>query len=192
MVSVFDQPSANGCFGICNGSENFKYDFMRQQNNLGNQLSADEQRRKKEIDDLLSEAMNQLTFQERQRQQEVLHGVQDAVSEEPTFIDASLQELDDQLMLIKKGSAYETAEILDPAYVSNTELRTLFLRCNEYDARETASQMLQFFEVKQRLFGLQKLVQEITVNDLSEDDIEALNWIRLIGKDTAGRYGSML
>ncbi|KAL3936391.1 MAG: hypothetical protein SGBAC_008282 [Bacillariaceae sp.] len=204
MGSIFDQfPAKKRCFSLCNPTgtsigesgqvdiSNFDVLMMQQNENTSNNnrrsLSAADQRKQKEIDELLSEAMNQLTFAERQRQTELLHGVEDKIIEEPVFLNNALQNMEDYLSLYKHGSAYEIAESLDPDYVTDTELRTLFLRCNHYDAKKSACHMLQFFVVKQNLFGEEKLVHEITIHDLDEDDIAALNWIRLIGKDSSNR-----
>mmetsp|Transcript_38264 Transcript_38264/g.92574 ORF Transcript_38264/g.92574 Transcript_38264/m.92574 type:complete len:120 (-) Transcript_38264:1753-2112(-) len=119
MVSIFDQSPNRRCFDFCSGSseDDFKYGlFMQRQNiNQTNDISAEDQRKKKEIDDMLADAMNELTFEERQRQQEVLHGVEDKIIEDPAFINNALWELDGHLKLIKQGSAYEMAERVDPA-----------------------------------------------------------------------------
>ena len=60
-------------------------------------VTIEEKKTKQEIDTMLSEAMSALTFEERQKQQEVLHGVDMDIAEEATFIDAALQELDEHL-----------------------------------------------------------------------------------------------
>jgi hypothetical protein len=38
---------------------------------------------------------------------------------------------------------------------------------------EPANQMLLFFELKQQLFGHDKLAKDITIHDLDEDNLEA-------------------
>jgi len=191
-MSVFDQQPSNktGCFGFCARPENSNHDVLKQQNRQNSELSGEDEKKKKDVDASFSEAFNELTFEERQRQQEVLHGVDDKIAEETAFINVALQELDNHLMRIKpRGSAYEIAERMDHEYVSARAFRLMFLRGNEYDAKTSASQMLRFFQVKQKLFGVEKLVKDITLEDLDEDDRASLNtgWLQLHGKDRSGR-----
>ncbi|CAJ1948891.1 unnamed protein product [Cylindrotheca closterium] len=193
LMSVFDQQRVSNntasCFGFCFSPEDPNHDVFTQQKNSQHKVTRDEERKKKEVDDHFTAAFNKLTFEERQRQQEVLHGVDEQIAEEATFIHSTLQELDNHLKRIKQGSAYEMAERLDPEYVSARAFRVMFLRGNKYDARISASQMLRFFEVKQKLFGVEKMVKDITLEDLDEDDRASLRsgWLQLHGKDRSGR-----
>ena len=50
--------------------------------------------RKEEVDALLSQAMTDLTFEEREKQQEFLHGVDGDLAEEANMIEKALTELD--------------------------------------------------------------------------------------------------
>jgi hypothetical protein len=50
----------------------------------------------------------------------------------------------------------------------------MFLRSVSYDALEAARKMVDFFESKMQLFGEEKLAKKITLEDLDEDDMEAL------------------
>ncbi|KAL3936390.1 MAG: hypothetical protein SGBAC_008281 [Bacillariaceae sp.] len=196
-MSIFDQQSNHSgyCFGSCFSSQEPNFDFLKdlQQYNSQRRLNNEDERKKKEVDDLLSDAMNQLSFEERQHQQEVLHGVDDEIVEEATFINSTLQELDNHLMMrnnhSRPSSAYKTAERLNPAYVRARAFRVMFLRGNKYDTRAAATQMFQFFEVKQKLFGVEKLVKDITLEDLDEDDRASLStgWLQLHGKDRSNR-----
>ena len=84
--------------------------------------------------------MAELTFQERQRQQqqEVLHGVASEVAEDETQIEAWLQELNQSLQQRitsssagdSRISAYKHALQTNPVYVQNRELHLMFLRGN--------------------------------------------------------------
>jgi hypothetical protein len=55
-------------------------------------------------------------------------------------------------------------------YVRAEHLR--FLRTKSFKIRETAQLLERFFELKARLFGEDKLVQEIKMSDLTPEDIE--------------------
>ena len=49
-----------------------------------------------------------------------------------------------------------------------------FLRAERYDAVEAAKRMIRFFELKKEIFGVEKLVRDITLQDLSDDDMDTL------------------
>mmetsp|Transcript_17722 Transcript_17722/g.43712 ORF Transcript_17722/g.43712 Transcript_17722/m.43712 type:complete len:558 (+) Transcript_17722:340-2013(+) len=158
---------------------NFQYESM----------TKEDEHKAKENDALLIEAMNGLTFEERQEQQEIVHGVDDMDADESTFIDSALQDLDRILLGTKKGTVYETAEALNPEYVNARAFRIMFLRGNRYDAKASAKQMLSFFEWKKQLFGEEKLVKDITMDDLDEDDRACLRtgYLQIAGKDRSNR-----
>jgi len=152
-------------------------------------MTREDEHRKQEIDAVLSEAMNNLTFEERQEQQDILHGVDNEIKEETAFVDKALRELDAHLIREKAGSVYEIAQRMNPAYVNSRAFEIMFLRGNRYDTKASANQMLKFFEMKQQLFGNEKLAKDITIDDLDEDDREALKVgaIQLAGRDTSNR-----
>ncbi|CAJ1937798.1 unnamed protein product [Cylindrotheca closterium] len=141
------------------------------------------------IDGMLSEALKDLTFEERQQQQEILHGVQGQMREEENMVQNTLQDLDKYLNNTKRGTYYETAESMNPDYVRARAFRIMFLRGNRYDAKAAAQQMLKFFEQKHKIFGDEKLVKDITLDDLDEDDIACLKTgaSQLLGRDSANR-----
>lgn len=75
-MSVFDQAfsKASGCFGICNETGNRQSPVLQHRLEDNLKTPADREK-KKEIDNMLSQAMMDLTFEERQEQLEILHGV---------------------------------------------------------------------------------------------------------------------
>ncbi|CAJ1923671.1 unnamed protein product [Cylindrotheca closterium] len=192
-MSVFDHSfnNSSSCFGICNERGiRIANDAPDQQDlQQANSLTGMDRQKKQEIDKLLAEAMNALTFEERQEQQEILHGVEASIAEEATFIEASLKDLESHLASTKSGSVYEMAEAMDYGYVSARAFRVMFLRGNQYDAKAAADQMLKFFTIKQELFGSEKLVKDITLDDLNEGDMACLKSGRLeiAGEDRSGR-----
>ncbi|CAJ1932730.1 unnamed protein product [Cylindrotheca closterium] len=133
--------------------------------------------------------MNALTFEQRQAQQEVLHGVEKRIKEESTIIEKALVGLDENLSRMKNGTVYETAETMSFDYVHARAFRIMFLRGNRYDQKATADQMIRFFEVKQELFGKDKLVKDITIDDLDEDDLACMRTgsVQVAGKDRSNR-----
>eukprot|EP00980_Cylindrotheca_fusiformis_P019438 scaffold6708_cov134-Cylindrotheca_fusiformis.AAC.8 len=126
------------------------------------------------LDATIAQAMAELSFEERQRIQEDLHGVSEPIVEDRAQIDACLRDLDVHLNSMKKGSVYATAEMMGPFYVRDRDFRLSFLRSNRYNAESAARQMLNFFSIKLRLFGKEKLAKEITFSDLDDGDKQCL------------------
>ncbi|CAJ1932780.1 unnamed protein product [Cylindrotheca closterium] len=192
-MSYIDQSfNANqACIGFCDNRRKHSYQntSYHSSDDGGMLLLEQNVQKKQDIDNLLSEALNALTFHEREEQQEVLHGVDKVIAEGDDFIANSLVDLDTDLMRIKAGSAYEIAERMDPTYATSRAFRVMFLRANRYDVKASANQMLLFFELKQQLFGNDKLAKDITIDDLDENDLEALKAgaVQLAGRDTANR-----
>ncbi|CAJ1932760.1 unnamed protein product [Cylindrotheca closterium] len=146
----------------------------------------------KEIDNLLASAMNGLTFEERQRHLEIVHGVStgiEGIEENDETTSGATLELLRHLEKLKAGTAYETAERLESSFVNDRKFQLMFLRGNEYNTKAAADQVIRFLEMKQRLFGKEKLTKQITLKDLDEDDRDFLKTgtIQLIGKDRMGR-----
>mmetsp|Transcript_4285 Transcript_4285/g.10001 ORF Transcript_4285/g.10001 Transcript_4285/m.10001 type:complete len:178 (+) Transcript_4285:168-701(+) len=149
-TSVFNQPfnHPQGCFGCCNDASVSNQSRLVLQNRKMQKedgFTAEERKKNQEMDDLLSEALNKLTFEEREEHQEVLHGVKNEIMEDDTFLDQALQELECHLANTKSGSLYEIAERIDAAYVNDKAFRVMFLRANEYDATAAGDQMIRVF-----------------------------------------------
>jgi len=125
---------------------------------------------KGEVDAFLAETMSNLSFKERQKGQEDLHGVSENITEQDDEIEKLLSEMENHLNKIKHGSIYELAESLCPSHVTNRDFRLMFLRGNRYDTKAASKQILKFLKMKEQLFGQEKLGKDITLEDLSEDD----------------------
>lgn len=107
-----------------------------------------------------------------------------------SLIDAT-QNLQKHLVDMKEGTAYQQAQNDNSAYVSNIDFRLMFLRANCFDVKASAEQMIRYFEMKQLLFGNDKLTKDITINDLDADDKDFLKQgsMQVLPNDTAGRQG---
>jgi hypothetical protein len=128
-----------------------------------------------DIDSLIAMELNSLSIKEREKALEDVHGVAGVEEENPEFVNSSLKELGEHLNAIKKSTdAYFQAEAMSRDYVSNKNLRMMFLRADFYDSKEAAERMIRFFELKKYLFGVDKMVKAITLDDLNEDDLDAL------------------
>eukprot|EP00980_Cylindrotheca_fusiformis_P015326 scaffold4282_cov112-Cylindrotheca_fusiformis.AAC.9 len=123
-----------------------------------------------EIDRMVAQAMLELSAEEREKALEEIHGVVEVDEEDPDFMASCLDELDNCLAARKTGTAYELAEQMDYDYVSNNRFRTMFLRSTRYVPQDAAEKLIGFLDYKREMFGVEKLVHDITLDDLSPDD----------------------
>lgn len=123
-----------------------------------------------EIDRLVAQAMLELSPQDRERALEELHGVVEVDVEDPSFISSCLDDLDNCLATIKANTAYEEAERMSYSYVSSNRFRMMFLRSVRYVPQDAAERMINFFEYKKELFGRDKMVKDLTFEDLHPED----------------------
>ena len=91
-----------------------------------------------------------------------------------------------------RNNAYLLALQQKPEYVDDVEFRIQFLRAEKYNPILAATRMISFLDIKLELFGKELLTKKyITLADMNEDDISALNsgFIQIIPlKDRSGRY----
>ncbi|KAL3935044.1 MAG: hypothetical protein SGBAC_009356 [Bacillariaceae sp.] len=127
-----------------------------------------------DVEALLVQGIQRLTFDELQREQEELHGVSPELQEDAAVIDGLCNSMKENANRIKRGTAYESAEARNPSYVMQRDFETLFLRANRYDPKAAAEQIIKFFSMKLQLFGSERLVQDITLQDMGEDDMETV------------------
>jgi hypothetical protein len=116
----------------------------------------------------LSAAMNRLSNQEREKVLYEIHGVNEIRIESSKLQQEKLQELSEELSKIVIGTrAYKMALSHNPKYVNDVDFRLKFLRYTEWNAREAAIILLQFFHAKWELFGEYLLTKSITQAVLS-------------------------
>jgi hypothetical protein len=141
-------------------------------------------------DALLARELNRLSMQEREQVLYDVHGVAEAVDEQPDFVNTCLGQFDTELDKIQGKSAYDQALLLDPQYVRNFNFRLKLLRANRFDAKEAALRMVRHFQIKLELFGSDKLVKDIQISDLNSEDVACLEsgFLQLLPmRDRAGR-----
>lgn len=127
-----------------------------------------------DADALLAKELHGLSLKDREKVFHDIHGISEVVEETPAFVAQKLAELDTHIATIKPKKAYETAKALDAKYVRSRSLRLPFLRAVGFDASLAAKRIVQFFEAKQELFGTDKLVRDIRLDDLDRDDMAIL------------------
>jgi hypothetical protein len=149
--------------------------------------------RKEILDAFLVRGVSQLSFEEREKQLEALHGItpsHNIDAEIPSTVSKLLNLLDTSLQTNKQGTVYELAESLDKSFVSDRAFRLMFLRSSRFKPKHAANRVIQFLDLKLALFGINKLVKKISMEDLNKDDMVALksgSFQVLTKKDNAGR-----
>lgn len=66
-----------------------------------------------------------------------------------------------------------------PAYVTGEKNPLKFLRCENYDAEAAAQSLALYFQEKQHLFPPEALTRDIVMEDLSDDDMDAMHRVYL-------------
>ena len=164
-------------------------------NDQQNEATKDQLAKMVGADDVIGgKEFNELSKEEREQIIEEIHGVADLKIEEgPDLIERSMRNLDDELKRVTKYEsrvAYERAAFLAPRLVKNRDFRLMFLRADIFDAKKAARRMTNYFQSKVELFGEDKLLKDITLEDLDEDDLATLmtgGFMLLPSKDRSGR-----
>ena len=124
---------------------------------------------------LLAEELNEMSVNEREQILFDVHGVVDVTeNDKPETIQKSLLELERAITRIIKKPAYNLAMEQSSEYVNDKQLRLQFLRSENFHVAKTAQRLVRFFESKLELFGPERLVRDIHMNDLDHDDLICL------------------
>jgi hypothetical protein len=123
---------------------------------------------------MIAEELSKLSLQDREKAYEDVHGVRNLVEESQQLIEKSLLDMEQELKSVDNRFAYDEAERVSKDYVSCRKLRLMFLRATLFDPKKAASRLVDFFNFKLELFGAEKLVKNITYEDLGEDGMEAM------------------
>ena len=124
---------------------------------------------------LLATELSQLSVQARERVLEDIHGIPQTRQEENSqFVDHCLEQLEREITRLQTKQAYERALFLAPWRVKDREFRSTFLIVENFDASNAAQRLVQYFELKLELFGMNKLIKDIVYEDLDDDDKEAI------------------
>jgi hypothetical protein len=166
-----------GCFGIIGGGSSHDNN-----NAPPSSLSAD-----------LAKEMNELSVNEREKVCDDIHGVAEIPVEAPEFVAECVARFDQALTELPqkmRRKALERAFFLKPDLDKDTKFKLLFLRADYYDPFKAARRFAKYFEDKLALFGEAKLMKKITLDDLTEEDMEVFDagfFVILPNKDAAGR-----
>ena len=116
----------------------------------------------------------QMSTDERTRVFADIGGAQEINPEDPAFVNQCMMELDERISRIKNKAAFLLAQRMCPDFTNNPGFRIMFLRADNFDVEKCAHRITRHFDEKLELFGPEKLARDITLQDLTEDDIEAL------------------
>ena len=97
--------------------------------------------------------------------------------EPSSMVRDSLQQLKDTLdnkLPANQKVAYEQALAKTPSYVQNQSFLLKFLRAEKFNVMAAAERLTRHFEEKAKLFGSEKLGRDITLEDFTADDLQAL------------------
>jgi hypothetical protein len=141
---------------------------------------------------LLAQELNELSFTEREKVFEEVHGVAKIINETPEFVSKCLDQFRNELSKVSRPRRKNLgrAMFLKPSLERDTKFQLMFLRADRYDAAKAARRMCSHFDHKLALFGEAKLVKRITLEDMDEDDMAAVktgNFEFLPQKDQSGR-----
>jgi hypothetical protein len=143
-----------------------------------------------EVDSLVARGMNALSSKDREQIFHDIHGIADFPDEDPHLLQAKLDELDVAISAIPQKAAYDRALATSESYVNDSSFRLKFLRADRLDPKRAGRRMVNFFEYKKELFGPEKLVKSIVMDDLNYDDMAVIqngHMQFLPERDMAGR-----
>mmetsp|Transcript_40308 Transcript_40308/g.97339 ORF Transcript_40308/g.97339 Transcript_40308/m.97339 type:complete len:520 (+) Transcript_40308:97-1656(+) len=127
----------------------------------------------KQTEDFLTSEFNQLSEEEQTKALNDLYCVGEELSENPNLIEKSLAEFEQQL---RNGNfpIIQTALKQNRSYVEDASFRLKFLRANMYNVAKSVNQMVNFLGHKATYFGVDKIARDITLEDLTQEDIELM------------------
>jgi hypothetical protein len=140
----------------------------------------------------LAKEMYELSVQEREKILDDIHGVAQAQEETPEFVARCLEDLDKAISLLSKGKrkSLDRAIFQSPSLQHDAKFKLMFLRSDAYNPRRAADRMANYYTNKQKLFGEEKLVKKITLDDLTEQDMQLFRadcLLELPHRDQTGR-----
>lgn len=122
----------------------------------------------KETEALLSQELMKLTFQDRSKISEELHGVHNmSVDETPIVQDEALRMMQHELNLMapSKKIAFEQAQLLPTTYVNDSNFRLRFLRADLFKPKEAAQRLVNYLDLLLTLFGIEVLKRPLRTTD---------------------------
>ena len=125
---------------------------------------------------ILANKLAGLSMADREKVTYDIHGVADVVPEDSETVDGLLADLHRNLKTAEaRHELYRTAVQQNPNYVASRSFRLAFLRRENYDIDLATRRILEYFEMKQKLFGAELLGKQLQISDLDEDSQRCLH-----------------
>lgn len=144
-------------------------------------------------DSTLAAELYNLSFQDRSRIEEEIHGVQTvAVEETPEMVSEALRafQLEVDKLPTSQKQAYEDAIVMDSKFVQDTNLHLKYLRATLFDPYRAAVNFGIYLDLLLSYFGPTALQRPIRYDDLGKAEKDNLRdglWQVLPSRDRAGR-----
>jgi hypothetical protein len=156
------------------------------------------------VDSFLGNALNQLSFQQRNDIQEEIHGVKTGeIEETPELIETGLHQIVEELLMLPPSEkkayvhALELAQQhqqqeynLETSYIDKPDFYLRFLRTERWNARKAAKRLVMFLDLLLDLYGEYALQRPIRISDFTDDELKDINCgeIQLLPfRDRSGR-----
>jgi hypothetical protein len=119
---------------------------------------------------------SELAGRDQEQVMKDVYGMEEMVDENPTLVKECLFQLEQELTEYAGNDkiALELARKEHTSFFEDEKFRLKFLRTDNYNPKRAARRIVRHLEIKLDLFGPDKLGKKITLEDLSEDDMESL------------------
>jgi hypothetical protein len=149
-----------------------------------------------DVDQIMARELNNLSFYDRSRIQEEIHGaVSLAMEETPSQIASALQSLQNEIdqTSVAERKAYDLAIASESSFVHRDEFRLKFLRADFFDAKRACWRMMAHLRLLGKYFGPSALLRPLRFSDFprKEQSIVRAGFIQILpSRDRAGRLVS--
>lgn len=131
-----------------------------------------------QVDKLLSQELMKLSFQDRTKIHEEVHGVSclAPLDDNPALLQTCLllMALEVERIAVKPAVDY-ARHVLQSDYINNNvELRLRFLRSELWDPRKAAQQFVGYFELVRDYYGDEALMRPIRLSDFNKEELDLL------------------
>ena len=168
------QPSAWACLpGFSNNDVSASANHLKRLQTMMMHRQRQPLQPRGEIEKYLTAEFNKLSVDEQVKALEDIYSAGSELKENPVLIDQLLSEFELQ---VERGNypIYDLALNQDRSYVEDPAFRLKFLRANLHDVKASVQQMISFLREKAEYFGADKVARDITLDDLTPDELKLL------------------
>ena len=142
------------------------------------------------IDTILAREMNSLSFQERNKLQEEVHGVATlAIEEVPELVDTSLEALRKEIEKFPPIYSFQQHDAATFSYAYSDAFLLKFLRADLFRVQNATKRFMSHCDLLCRYFGVFALQRPLTLSDLNRKEMSILRagHFQLMSRDRSGR-----